>query len=212
MTQFMKPSFSVQMGGNQSYRDRFDAIDWGNKEEDAELERYKNSSIDDTNCHAGPSTNAYLRNIPGTIQHQVRQFHEVYNQPVYEHPNVPAANRIDLRLNLIVEEVLELLSAAGVVSSEVEFLSDMFAKALVRRTGGFDLVEVADALADIAYVVEGMNLELGINSEAVLAEVQRSNLSKLDPEGNPVYNMDGKVIKGPNYSPPDLNKVLFAKK
>ena len=66
----------------------------------------------------------------------------------------------------------------------------------------------ADALADLVYVVYGMALETGIDLAAVLAEVQRSNMSKLGADGRPVYRQDGKVLKGPGYLPPDVAAVL----
>ena len=69
-------------------------------------------------------------------------------------------------------------------------------------------VEAADALADLVYVVYGMALETGIDLAAVLAEVQRSNMSKLGPDGRPVYREDGKVLKGPGYVPPDVAGAL----
>ena len=68
--------------------------------------------------------------------------------------------------------------------------------------------ETADALADLIYVVYGMALETGIDLAAVLAEVQRSNMSKLGSDGRPVYREDGKVLKGPGYFPPDVGGVL----
>jgi len=71
-----------------------------------------------------------------------------------------------------------------------------------------DTVGVADALGDIVYVVYGMALELGIPLAEVLAEIQASNLSKLGSDGKPVYREDGKVLKGPDYFPPDIPKAL----
>jgi predicted HAD superfamily Cof-like phosphohydrolase len=71
-----------------------------------------------------------------------------------------------------------------------------------------DLVEVADALTDILYVVYGMAHAYGIPIDECFEEVHRSNMSKLGEDGKPVYREDGKVIKGPNYSKPDLKKVL----
>ena len=74
--------------------------------------------------------------------------------------------------------------------------------------GTRDTVETADALADLIYVIYGMALETGIDLAAVLAEVQRSNMSKLGADGKPVYREDGKVLKGPGYFPPNVEAVL----
>ena len=70
--------------------------------------------------------------------------------------------------------------------------------------GTRDTVEAADALADLVYVIYGMALETGIDLAAVLAEVQRSNMSKLGTDGRPIYREDGKVLKGPGYFAPDV--------
>jgi predicted HAD superfamily Cof-like phosphohydrolase len=76
-----------------------------------------------------------------------------------------------------------------------------------------DLVEVADALGDMLYILCGTIIEHGLQDkiEAVFAEIQRSNMSKLGADGQPIYREDGKVMKGPNYSPPDLARVLSSK-
>ena len=71
-----------------------------------------------------------------------------------------------------------------------------------------DLVEVADALADLLYVVYGAALTFGIPIRQVFAEVHRSNMTKLDDEGHPIYREDGKVMKGPNFVPPELLRIL----
>lgn len=119
---------------------------------------------------------------------RVREFHKAFAIPVLSAPTIPA-DRVALRLALIDEERQELTEAleAG------------------------DIVEVADALTDIAYLVYGTALEFGIDLDACFAEVHRSNLSKLGGDGLPIYRSDGKVLKGPAYSPPDLAMVLGLK-
>ena len=118
----------------------------------------------------------------------VREFHEVFNLTISESPTLDLADGlIDLRVALIEEEVGELRQAVTQL----------------------DLVEVADALGDIVYVVFGAALAFGIDLDRVLAEIHRSNMSKLDITGSPVLRPDGKVLKGPNYSPPNLQPVLF---
>ena len=71
-----------------------------------------------------------------------------------------------------------------------------------------DLLEVADALTDILYVTYGAGHAFGINLDKCFEEVQNSNMSKLDQDGKPIYNEKGKVMKGPNYFKPDLNKFV----
>ncbi len=71
-----------------------------------------------------------------------------------------------------------------------------------------DLLEVADALTDILYVTYGAGHAFGIDLDKCFDEVQRSNMSKLGSDGKPIYSESGKVMKGPNYFKPDLNKFL----
>ena len=96
------------------------------------------------------------------------------------------ADQVELRLALIEEEVGELAEAA--------------------RAG--DLVGVADALADIVYVAYGTAHVYGIDLDAVLDEVHASNMTKLGADGRPIRRADGKVLKGPDYRPPDIAAVL----
>ena len=98
-----------------------------------------------------------------------------------------SSNEINsLRLSLIKEELLELTDA----------IKDK------------DLIEVADALTDILYVTYGAGHAFGINLDKCFEEVQKSNMSKLDKNGKPIYNEYGKVMKGPNYFKPDLSKFI----
>ena len=73
-----------------------------------------------------------------------------------------------------------------------------------------DLVEIADALGDMLYILCGTILEHGLQHkiEAVFDEIQRSNMSKLDEDGKPIYREDGKVMKGPNYFKPNFEDIL----
>ena len=98
-----------------------------------------------------------------------------------------SSNKInDLRINLIEEELKE------------------FKDAMSKK----DLKEVADALTDILYVTYGAGHAFGINLDDCFEEVQKSNMSKLGSDGKPIYNEHGKVMKGPNYFKPNLNKFL----
>jgi predicted HAD superfamily Cof-like phosphohydrolase len=101
-------------------------------------------------------------------------------------PIIPDRAITELRLALIEEEVDELREA-------------------LRKN---DLVEVADALTDILYVVYGAGLSFGIDLDACFLEVHESNMSKLGADGKPIYRSDGKVLKGLNYFRPELATVL----
>ena len=92
-----------------------------------------------------------------------------------------------LRINLIEEELNE------------------FKEAMSKK----DLKEAADALTDILYVTYGAGHAFGINLDDCFEEVQKSNMSKLGDDGKPIYNELGKVMKGPKYFKPNLNKFLF---
>lgn len=116
----------------------------------------------------------------------VSEFHTTYSMPIREVPTLDIPAR-KMRLELIMEEAEEYREAEA----------------------NNDLIEMADALADLVYVAYGAALEHGIDLDHVLKEVQRSNLSKLHHEtGLPIYREDGKVLKGENFTPPDIAKVL----
>ena len=118
---------------------------------------------------------------------QVAQFHTAYELPLRSTATVEiGADQIVLRQALIEEEVAELAAAA--------------------RDG--DLVGVADALADIVYVAYGTAHVYGIDLDAVLDAVHTSNMTKLGADGRPVRRPDGKILKGPDYRPPEIAAVL----
>ena len=81
-------------------------------------------------------------------------------------------------------------------------------KEFMTTFGHKDIVSIADALTDILYVTYGAGHAFGIDLDKCFAEVQRSNMSKLGEDGKPIYRDDGKVMKGPNYSEPDLKNTL----
>lgn len=74
-----------------------------------------------------------------------------------------------------------------------------------------DLVEIADALCDIIYIAYGTGVSYGLPMDLLFDEVHRSNMSKLDENGKPIFREDGKVTKGPNYSPPQLRSIIERK-
>ena len=137
----------------------------------------------------------------------VRRFHHVYGLPI--RTDGPSLDRksLHMRMSLIAEEFAELTGAVYGAAARGT-VEEAYSRAVAADDGSRDTVETADALADLIYVVYGMALETGIDLAAVLAEVQRSNMSKLGSDGRPVYREDGKVLKGPGYFPPDVGGVL----
>jgi|TARA_B110000977_G_scaffold142663_1_gene181089 predicted HAD superfamily Cof-like phosphohydrolase len=113
---------------------------------------------------------------------KVGDFMEAFGQEVLYVPTLPDFNLGALRLDLIEEEVQELRDGLGKSS----------------------LLEVADALTDILYVVYGAGHSFGIDLDDCFNEVHRSNMTKLGEDGRPMYRDDGKVMKGPNYEEPFL--------
>tara|TARA_B100000780_G_scaffold277497_1_gene248332 strand:+ start:1070 stop:1411 length:342 start_codon:yes stop_codon:yes gene_type:complete len=111
---------------------------------------------------------------------------QTFGQEVKDKTQFPNENIIQLRCDLIKEELEELNQA----------IKDK------------DMTEVADALTDILYVTYGAGHAFGIDLDECFDEVQKSNMSKLGVDGKPIYNENGKVMKGPNYFKPDLNKFL----
>ena len=117
---------------------------------------------------------------------KVKTFMQTFGQEVKSKPSFGTEKINNLRYNLIREELDELKQAMD----------------------NTDLLEVADALTDILYVTYGAGIAFGIDLDKCFEEVQNSNMSKLDSNGNPIYNDDGKVMKGPNYFKPDLSKFV----
>ena len=115
---------------------------------------------------------------------RVRKFMETFGQEIKEKAEFPNKKITSLRHDLIKEELDELKEALD----------------------NKDLLEVADALTDILYVTYGAGHSFGIDLDKCFEEVQASNMSKLDENGEPIYNEAGKVMKGPNYFKPDLKK------
>ena len=113
-------------------------------------------------------------------------FMKTFGQDVKNEPSFSTDKINKLRVDLIKEELEELNEAMK----------------------NKDLLEVADALTDILYVTYGAGHAFGIDLDKCFNEVQNSNMSKLDSNGKPIYNSDGKVMKGPNYFKPDLKKFV----
>ena len=116
----------------------------------------------------------------------VKKFMQTFGQEVKTKADFPNDKITKLRLDLIREELSEL------------------EEAIEKK----DIKEVADALTDILYVTYGAGHAFGVNLDKCFEEVQNSNMSKLGPDGKPIYNEQGKVMKGPDYFKPDLNKFV----
>ncbi len=117
---------------------------------------------------------------------RVKKFMKTFGQEVKEKAEFPTDKITALRYDLISEELAELKDAID----------------------NRDIKEVADALTDILYVTYGAGHAFGINLDKCFEEVQNSNMSKLGEDGKPIYNDKGKVMKGPNYFKPNLNKFV----
>lgn len=137
----------------------------------------------------------------------VKQFHRVYRMPISTGEPTVDYDRVHMRMSLIYEEVTEL-TAAVYGKKAASIIEDAVKKAVEADDHERDVIESADALADLTYVIYGMALESGINLPAVLEQVQASNMSKLDENGEPIYREDGKVLKGKGFFNPDIKKAL----
>ena len=116
----------------------------------------------------------------------VRTFMRTFGQKVITKPQFPEEKTMRLRYELIEEELKELKEAMKTRN----------------------LKEIADALTDILYVTYGAGCAYGINLDKCFKEVQRANMSKLGKDGKPIFNEKGKVMKGPNYSEPNLKQFV----
>ena len=114
---------------------------------------------------------------------------------------------MNMRMSLIAEEFAELMGAVYGLRARA-IIEAATAEAVATDEGERDVIEAADALADLVYVVYGMAIESGMNLDSVLAEVQASNLSKLMPDGSVKLREDGKVLKGPNFFQPNIARGL----
>jgi predicted HAD superfamily Cof-like phosphohydrolase len=119
---------------------------------------------------------------------QLWDFQSAYNSTRNTKPTLLDSETSMLRYNLGKEELLEYLEACN----------------------NNDLVEVTDALADQLYILLGTMISHGLQNviEDVFNEVHRSNMSKLGQDGNPIYREDGKILKGPHFSPPNIEQFL----
>ena len=138
----------------------------------------------------------------------VLQFHHTYSVPIrpFSDPTLDY-ERMNMRMSLIAEEFAELMGAVYGPRARA-IIEAATVEAVAADEGERDVIEAADALADLVYVVYGMAIESGMDLDSVLAEVQASNLSKLMPDGSVKLREDGKVLKGPNFFQPNIARGL----
>jgi predicted HAD superfamily Cof-like phosphohydrolase len=130
--------------------------------------------------------NYKLKGLKMSNFESVKKFMETFGQEIKEKASFPNDKITSLRYDLIKEEL------------------DEFKEAIDKK----DIKEVADALTDILYVTYGAGHAFGIDLDKCFEEVQNSNMSKLGNDGKPIYNENGKVMKGPNYFKPNLSKFV----
>lgn len=131
----------------------------------------------------------------------VREFHKTFGHPVALAPTAIGPHLLKLRLDLIAEEFKELGVALG---------ADIQISIHIDPNKAQDIVEAADALADLDVVVTGTSLVMGIPHDQCVREVHRANMSKAGEDGKPILRADGKILKGPNYTPPDIETIICA--
>jgi predicted HAD superfamily Cof-like phosphohydrolase len=124
---------------------------------------------------------------PKTASQMLLEFHKKFNIPMLPSPCIPLPSRQQLRVELIDEEFKEFKEGIA----------------------NHDIVEIADALADLIYVIYGAALEFGIPIDKVVEEVHRSNMTKVWPDGTIHRREDGKIMKPPTYSPANINSILY---
>lgn len=117
---------------------------------------------------------------------KVKEFHETYGAYISEESKLPDSSVRELRIALLQEEF------------------DEYTKAEEDN----DLVEIADALGDMMYIIYGTAISYGIPLDDIFNEIHSSNMSKLGEDGKPIRREDGKILKGPNFFRPDIAKFL----
>jgi len=116
----------------------------------------------------------------------VAEFHKTYSAYISDRPQLPSPEVRELRYKLLKEEWEEYVEAES----------------------NHDLVEIADALGDMLYIIHGTAVSYGIPINEIFEEIHRSNMSKLGEDGKPIRREDGKVMKGPNYFKPDIAGII----
>jgi predicted HAD superfamily Cof-like phosphohydrolase len=168
----------------------------------------------------------YLGDTMHTVN-LVREFHTAFGHTVNDTPTIPDVSQRLLRVKLIAEELREFAAASGFDMAITLFNPTTSRDGTGSTSNGLpdhigiddatvnyewptlvNMVEAADALADLDYVVQGSNLVWGFPAEKIINEVHSSNMSKLGDDGKPIYRDDGKIMKGSNYRPPNIKTII----
>lgn len=147
-------------------------------------------------------------NVP-YISVLVEDFHAAFDIPAPSALSEIETDREKMRLRIDLEEFLELIDACGMELFAHGHHVQLENCAFISNGKTPDPIEIADALGDGIYVKYGHAIERGIPLDDCLREIHRSNMSKLGDDGKPILRNDGKILKGPNYSPPDIAKVIY---
>jgi len=124
--------------------------------------------------------------VPHRVLSCVKEFYEQFDLPVQDMPMLPVQERRRLRMKLLEEKYHDYRYAER----------------------GRDLLKIADALGDMMYVIGGTALEYGLPLDRIFLEIHRSNLTKVDENGRPIFREDGKLMKTPQYSKPDIAQII----
>lgn len=153
--------------------------------------------------------------IPRHVSDMVKEFHRIYDFPIAEIPTIPDFDRRLFYATNILDEAEELCISSDVYSPTVmEAFKQLKAclKKVPQNLGESASLEyMADANADIVYFVEGLNIACGINSQKIMEEVHRSNMSKVWPGGIVKKDENGKVMKYHGWSEPNLNPIIYGR-
>jgi predicted HAD superfamily Cof-like phosphohydrolase len=171
-------------------------------------------------------TNRYPDMKFNTTCSYLHEFNNAYGIAELPSPGILSVDRMKLRIALIAEELLELCDASGFrvviknglsiqqgadsAGHHVKIIYTLEDEESIGKDKHLpNIGEIADALGDLDYVIAGTATEMGIPHDAIVAEIHRSNMSKLGSDGKPILRDDGKVLKGPNYTPPNLWPILM---
>lgn len=152
-----------------------------------------------------------------TTEHRTIEFHQAFGHPVRSNPTTLSREEATLALALIEEEFWELAEALFPAAKDIYLASHDTHLTLTEEIGGLfahaynyepDLIESADAVADLDVVINGFGIRSGFDMQALSREVFSSNMSKLGADGKPIYHPSGKIAKGPSFREPDIAGAL----
>jgi predicted HAD superfamily Cof-like phosphohydrolase len=151
-----------------------------------------------------------------TTEHRTIAFHQAFGHPVRSNPTTLTREEATLALALIEEEFWELAEALFPRAKDIYLASHEDHLTLTEELGAYaeaydyepDLIETADALADLDVVINGAGIRHGFDMQSLSREVFSSNMSKLGADGKPIYHPNGKIAKGPDFKQPNIAKAL----